>query len=330
MRRSNFILSHFKYIQKLDTIQLWRHIKCNLLLNIGFLQLKKIFICPSHECNANCVHCYEKFNSDKFKKFLTTQQVKDIIDQFSRLGGYFIYFCTGEFLLRKDAIELVRYARYKRNMLVTIVTNGLLLDEKKIDELKKAGLGLLMVSIDSATASRHDQLRGVKGCFEKAVNGIRIAKKNGIITWISTYVTKTNFNELTEISKLGNELGINIFTFLPILSGHLFDRNDENITYEERQLFRKQFNRSSNVLLEFLSEKSKCRGGGLEHICVMPSGEVTFCPPVPYSYGNISTKSLRDCLKEIVKDYKRFSHCRGQCIVNFPEYRHNCNAKFIY
>jgi len=64
------------------------------------------------------------------------QQVKNIIDQFRRLGGYGVYFCSGEFLLRDDALDLVKYARAK-NMVVSVTTNGLLLDEKKIWFFKK-------------------------------------------------------------------------------------------------------------------------------------------------------------------------------------------------
>jgi len=290
---------------------------------------RDIFICPSHECNANCPHCYEKFTHKKFQESLTTQQVKNVIDQFYQLGGSVVFFCSGEFLLRADALDLLKYAKSK-NLYVIIVTNGLLLDEKKIDALKENGLDELIVSIDSAEASRHDELRGVKGCFEKAVNAIRIAKAKGIRTMIWTYITKTNFSELAGISRLGADLDPDgIFTFLPLLSGNLFSEFNENLTYEEREKLRDQFNKSI-VELEFPSEESPCRGGGLYHICVMPSGDVTFCPPVPYSYGHIDSKPLKDCLRDMIKDHKRFSHCTGQCIVNFTEYRQNCNAEFLY
>lgn len=310
----------------------FRMLKLHLLLLLGIPQVERIFICPSHECNANCVHCYEKFIHKKFQKSLTTQQIKNVIHQFHKLGGCWIYFCSGEFLLRNDALELIKYAR-ANHILVSIVTNGLLLDEKKIGELKIAGVTNLIVSIDSAIASKHDKLRGVKGCFKKAVNGLRIAKEKKLDTYIWTYVSKSNFNELKGISKLGKELGVSrVFVFFPLLSGYFFNKFDENISYSERELLRKKFNHKHPILLEFPTEKSLCRGGGLRHICVMPSGDVTFCPPVPYSYGNIAFKSLKDCLKDIVKDYKRFcfSKCTGQCPVNFTEYRMNCNAKFLY
>jgi MoaA/NifB/PqqE/SkfB family radical SAM enzyme len=305
-------------------------IRRRILSCFGVLQLEQVFICPSHECNANCAHCYEKLPHHDSHKSLTNKEVKNIVDQSSRLGSKRVYLCSGEFLLREDALDLVRYARSK-NMIVSVTTNGLLLNEKKIDELKEAGLTILIVSIDSANPSRHDELRGVKGCFEKARNGLRIAKEKGIITQIWTYITKTNFNELESIAKMGKELGVeNVYVFFPLLSGHLFNRFDENLTYEERESFRKRFNGDPLVTLEFDKEETPCNGGGLLHACIMPTGDVTFCPPVPYSYGNIKSRSLRDCLKDVVKDHKKFSHCTGQCIVNFPEYRTGCNAKYMY
>jgi MoaA/NifB/PqqE/SkfB family radical SAM enzyme len=318
------------YFSSFDPGQLWRIVKCNALSIMGFCRLKKIFICPSHECNADCVHCYEKFLHKNFQKNLSTAAVKDIIDQFCELGGYGVNFCSGEFLMLPEAMELIRYARSK-SMVVTVVSNGILLDEKKIDELISAGLSVLVVSIDSADPGRHDKLRGVEGCFEKAVNALRLARKKGLAAMIWTYATKSNSNELQGVIKLGESLGgIQTFVYLPLLSGHLFHRFEENFTFQERQSLRNKFNPLSKVLLEFTSEDGKCRGGGNEHICIMPSGDATFCPPVAYSYGNVAHRPLKSLLKDIRKDHRRFSHCRGQCIVNFPEYRQRCSAKFMY
>jgi len=308
-----------------------RAVKYKILSQLGFSQLMSLFLCPSHECNANCVHCYEKFAFKKSDR-LTTREVKDVLDQFRRLGGLVVHLCSGEFLLRKDRIEIIRYIN-DNHMYPSVTSNGLLLDEGMIDTLKSAGLKELVVSIDSADPARHDELRGVPGCFDKATNALRIAGDKGINTAIWTYVTKTNFLELDGVSTLGKELGVQYtWVFFPLLSGHLFDRFDENLTFEEREAFRKEFNSRPETLLEFPKETDICVGGGKNHICVMPSGDVTFCPPVPYSYGNIRTRTLKDCLRDIVSDHKKFcvSKCTGQCIVNFPEYRENCNARFMY
>lgn len=322
----------FNYLSKLGFKQLLRHLRGFHFSSCGFV-LQTIFICPSHECNANCVHCYEKFTHEKFKHSLSTEQVKNIIDEFHKLNGYLVIFCSGEFIMREDALEILRYAHAK-DLATAITTNGILLDEKKVDELVKAGVNSLFVSIDSANPERHDRLRGVPGCFEKAVRGIRLAKARGITTSIWTYISRSNSEEIEGIAKLGLELGVDgVYSYLPLLSGNFFNRFDENLTPEERNMYRKRFRYLPNLNFEFSSEKDICTGGGRYHVCVMPSGDVTFCPPVPYSYGNIHSKPLKDCVIEVRKDFKKFiiqGSCKGECPVNFLEYRKNCNAKFIY
>lgn len=317
--------------KEIESTHKYRQQKRRFYKFLNLPQLKSIFISPSHDCNANCVHCYEKFNN-KVAASLTSEKIKSIINEFKNLGGDFVQFCSGEFLLRPDAVDLVRYAAMQK-MGVSVTTNGLLADEAKIEELKQAGLTKLVISIDSADETRHDELRRVSGCFKKAVDALKIAKRKGLVTKIWTYVSRTNSHELTGIIELAKEVQADLaFVYFPLLSGHMFNSFDENLTFEEREELREKFNGYSLLELEFPTEDSLCRGGGNEHINVLPSGDVTFCPPVPYSYGNVHDQKLKDILKLVVKDYKKFctKSCTGQCIVNFQEYRDNCNARFIY
>ncbi len=308
-----------------------RMLKNFVLSRLRHTQLERIFICPSHVCNARCVHCYENFAGHPETVSLTTEDIRKIIDQFHALGGYQVYFCSGEFLLRGDALELIRYVSSK-HMVSSITTNGLLLSGPMLDNLKAAGLTELIVSIDSAVPERHDQRRGVPGCFEKATAGLKWAREKGIITYIWTYVSRSNADELDGIVALGRRLQVElVYVFFPLLSGKFFDRFDENLSFEEREDYRRRYNDREGVLLEFPSEGTPCTGGGLDHVCVMPTGDVTFCPPVPYSYGNVHTEPLKQCLLAVRADYRRFPQCtRGQCPVNFPEYRENCRARFIH
>lgn len=307
-----------------------KKLKVKILKKLGFTRLAKIFIGPSFECNADCPHCYEKFKANDLKAHLTTAECKNIIDQFKKLGGYQAFFCSGEFLLRTDALELIKYCS-DRKILTSVTTNGFLLDEKKINDLKNAGLKFLVVSIDSSVEEKHDSLR-IKGSFQKATNALKLAKEKGMITHIWTYITRSHSDELEGIIKLGRELGVqSVYVFCSLLAGHLFNKFEENFTFEEREEVRKRYNFRIPVSIEFGGEDWRCRGGGREHMSIAPTGDATFCPPVAYSYGNIREESLKNVLKKIEKDYKRLSRCTyGQCPINFPEYRKNCNAKFMY
>ena len=299
---------------------------------IGLLKLPTIFISPSHKCNAKCKHCYELFNEKKIVSELSTNEVKHIIDEFHDLGGSKVYFCSGEFLLRDDALILISYAR-KYRMLVGITTNGLLVDENKINELSKAGLTDLIVSIDNPNSTIHDGLRGITGCFDKAIEAIKKARKKNISTHIWTYVSKSNLDGLDDIYKISRSLRVDeTFVFFPLLSGRFYNDDNENLSVKQRESFRKKYNKYKDFNLEFPSEKSICVGGGFYHLNVMPTGDITFCPPVPYSYGNIKSNSLKETLIKMRKDHRKFcvAKNRGQCPINFKDYRENCNAKFIY
>ena len=269
--------SGIQMLLKSGPVFAFRALKYVLLKKLGATQVMSIFVCPSHVCNANCVHCYEKYSASK-NHTLSTKEVKEIIDQFAGLGGLIVRFCSGEFLLRKDCYELVDYVT-RKHMYCTITTNGLLLDEPTVDGLIRAGLKELIVSLDSANPERHDSMRGVKGCFERATNGIRIAASKGLTTLIWTYVSKSNYDELDAIARLGKELGAKYtYVFFTLLSGHYFDRHEENLTVKEREEFRRRFNGREDIRLEFPTEQDECTGGGKYHVCVMPSGDKGKCP----------------------------------------------------
>lgn len=308
----------------------YQALKVKILNILDLPQLGRMFLSPSHQCNINCPHCYEKFQFKDNTKNLTTEECKKIIDEFKTIGGYLVYFCSGEFLMRSDALELIKYCS-ERKIATSLTTNGIIIDEIKIKELKEAGLNILVVSIDSADPKKHDGLRG-PGTLAKATKALELAKQNGIRTQIWTYMTRSHKDELDGIARLGREVGVDfVHVFFTLLSGKLFNRFEENFTVEERNKIREKYIGEYPIFLEFSGENWLCSGGGNDHLNIMPTGDITFCPAIPYSYGNIKKESLKNILMRMRKDYKKLEHCvRGQCPVNYIEYREKCNAEFIY
>ncbi len=248
------------------------------------------------------------------------------------MNGILIYLCSGEFLSRKDAIELIAYAR-KKSILVSVVTNGLLLNDEWIDKLKEVDLNRLMVSIDNTDSTIHDSNRGIERLFNRAMEGLKIATQKGIKTQIWTFTSKSNHHHLKALSELSKKVAKQpVFVVFPLLSGHLFNAFEENFTSEEREAIRNKYNNLKEIMLEFPYEHSVCRGGDNEHINVMPNGEATFCHPVPYFYENVLQEPFEKILPRIKKDYRRFfkKQFTGQCPVNFKEYRENNNGRYIY
>lgn len=276
-----------------------------------------IFMCPSYNCQLNCRHCYEEKGDSSL--FLTTEEVKKIIDDFYNfLHGFHIYFCSGEVLLRDDIMELINYA-FNKGIFSSVVTNGILLSDDKIKELKKAGVGQIIVSIDYPDKDKHDELRGCSGCYDKALVGLKKSIENGLSTTIWTYVSAFNENDLEKLRSMGEQLGVsNIFCYFPLLSGKMTDK--DNLTFQDRERIRNKV--KYPIRLEFPTEKTKCVGAGIRHIAVLPSGEITPCSVVSCSYGNIRKDNLKEVFVKLKKDCAKFNNeFTGQCMINNPKYR---------
>ena len=99
----------------------------------------------THQCNLNCVYCYESFKSDKN---MTIQMAKNIVEmEFSkvennkRFSGIVFDFIGGEPLIRFDMIvelaEWIWSTQRSVDYILYATTNGTLLDEAKKNWFRK-------------------------------------------------------------------------------------------------------------------------------------------------------------------------------------------------
>jgi len=103
----------------------------------------------SNICNANCTFCAYQHQT-RPKKIMSPAIFKKVLDDFDELGGGGLILCpvVGESLVDKDFVEKVRYARSKKNITnIDLTSNGILLTREKFEELAKAGLTRVNLSI---------------------------------------------------------------------------------------------------------------------------------------------------------------------------------------
>jgi radical SAM protein with 4Fe4S-binding SPASM domain len=89
---------------------------------------------------------------------------------------------------------------------MVMAVNGTLLTPEIARRLKDSGIQRLSISIDGATAARHDRLRQVSGAFEGALHGIQILRDAGLPFQINTTVIAANRAELPAIYELAQTL----------------------------------------------------------------------------------------------------------------------------
>jgi len=134
------------------------------------------------------------------------EKEKAILKQIHDSGVVGIAFEGGEPLLRNDLVEILAFSR-SLPLHTSLITNGTLL-ESKIDAIAPYINGVIYVSLDGLE-NTHDKIRGVSGCFRKAIEGI-IASKGKVSVTINTTIMTENLHEIDDMVKLAKELNTGI------------------------------------------------------------------------------------------------------------------------
>lgn len=168
--------------------------------------LTDLLIYPTSRCNLKCRHCYFAPTYDekpgRQEDEISCAQIGRAVDELLPFGLRACKLSGGEPFLRDDVVEICRCLTQKK-LRVNIETNGTLVTPEQADALARSRLAqFLSVSIDGACAKTHDTLRGVKGSFDKAVQGLEYLTSAGLNVQVIAAAYQGNKNELAGIIDL--------------------------------------------------------------------------------------------------------------------------------
>lgn len=186
----------------------------------------------TRRCNLKCVHCYAHARDEEFAGELTTEEGKAVLDDLAAFGAPVVLFSGGEPLVRPDLTQLAEYAVGK-GMRAVISTNGTLIDSRAAAELKKIGLSYVGISLDGLDEV-NDKFRGVKGSFQKALNGIKACQDAGIKVGLRFTMNRRNAGEIPGIFDLLEAQQIPRVCFYHLVyAGRGSDLMKEDLSHDE-------------------------------------------------------------------------------------------------
>lgn len=186
----------------------------------------------TRKCNLKCVHCYAHAVDEALETELTTDEGKALIDDLAAFGSPVILFSGGEPMVRKDLPELAEYA-VQKGMRAVISTNGTLITKNMAKTLKAIGLSYVGISLDGMQEI-NDKFRGLKGSFEKAMDGIRNCQAAGIKVGLRFTINKFNNDEIPRIFDLLEEMDIPRVCFYHLVyAGRGSTLVEEDLSHEE-------------------------------------------------------------------------------------------------
>lgn len=192
--------------------------------------IKYLRVSVTDRCNLRCVYCMPEEGIDKklHKDILRYEDILKIVKAAISLGINKVRYTGGEPLVLKDIDKLI----YETSRLsgvddIAITTNGILLFDM-VDDLKKAGLKRVNISLDTLDKQKFRNITRV-GDLDRVLMSIDRCIKLGLLpVKINTVLMKgINDDEIPNFIRLTNEMPIELrfIELMPIGEGTRFYEN---------------------------------------------------------------------------------------------------------
>ncbi len=174
--------------------------------------MKRADIKTGFNCNNHCRFCVQG-NKRVLYGDKSTVEIKKALQE-ARNDCDSVVFTGGEPTVRKDIIDLVRYAKSLEFETIQIQSNGrMFCYEKFCTAIIIAGANEFSPAIHGHIAQLHDFLTASKGSFKQSITGIKNLKKRGQKVITNTVITKSNYRHLPEIARLLSYLKVDQYQF---------------------------------------------------------------------------------------------------------------------
>ncbi len=191
---------------------------------------------PTNNCQSRCITC--NYWKEKFENELKFEEWVNLLGQIKDSGVSELMITGGEPTLFRRLDELINFAKKKNFETISITTNSLSLNERRIDLLVENGINEFVLSLEGLET--HDKIRGVKGNTLKVIRNIDYLNKiNFKNIKIAFTIMTENIHQIQSIIKFTKEKGIKILFNLIDDQNYFFNDIDKNLMHFEKQEYLK-------------------------------------------------------------------------------------------
>lgn len=161
-------------------------------------------------CNMNCDMCYVRLSREEMEakgRLRTADEWLEIGRQMKDAGVLFLLLTGGEPFLYPDFRRLYLELR-KMGMIITINTNGTLIDEDLAAFLGKYKPRRVNITLYGTDEETYDKLCHYPGGYEKTLRGIRLLREQGVDVKVGGSLARANQDDLDKLLDIGEELDI--------------------------------------------------------------------------------------------------------------------------
>ncbi|MEC9412116.1 MAG: radical SAM protein [Pseudomonadota bacterium] len=300
----------------------------------------------SYLCNFQCSHCSAEYYMDRhLEKVLHVQDEREKIDlafirnlskQADELGLARFVITGGEPLVMRDLDEVVEAIDPDKHYVI-LDTNGWFLDDAKAQHLKAIGVEKIQLSLDSFIEEEHDSFRNKKGSYKRVMRAIDASLNAGLNLLLSTVLIKgrAHTQEFIDLCEFCTEKGVGLYVSYAKPTGSCTEHPEFVITKADADRVReleKKYSVFTHMTPSYGSYKGCITVKGI--ITVTSTGEITPCPYIDFSIGNLKETPLKDILERGMRNPWLGPH-RPDCLIGEDEKfirihtEKTANAKFL-
>lgn len=188
----------------------------NDILNfLGQVPILSCTIRVTDKCNLKCVQCYSNANQKSEKNIISYEEIISLLKELKNNNVIRLSITGGEPFLRADMLDILEAAS-NMGFEIYISTNGTI-DSIDFSRLANVNLKVLQISLDGL-GNVHDEIRGQKGSYEKAMSFIAKSKmvNTKIQVGVAFTLMKQNMENMISLYNVLKETAIDIFSIIPV------------------------------------------------------------------------------------------------------------------
>lgn len=282
-------------------------------------------------CNFSCKMCYVRKTRQEVEShtrpIVTKEQWLQIAREAREEGMLYLLLTGGEPFLWPEFWELYEELSHM-GFLISINTNGSLIDEAAVERLKKMPPVRINITLYGASDASYEKLCGVENVFKRVDHAISLLRESGIAVKLNGSLTPYNIEELEACIQYADRRNLvyetNTYMFPPLRRDSSMVGQNERFTPEEaayynakcfllqngKDMYQKRMEAILNrsILPPGLAEscvdpvdgKIRCRAGKAS-FWITWDGYMTPCGMMPEPKADVLKRPFKQAWKELTE-----------------------------
>ena len=160
----------------------------------------------THRCPLACPYCSNPVELTRAAQELSADDWGRVFRQAADLGVLQVHISGGEPGARRDLAQIVAHAR-DAGLYVNLITSGIGITRERLEELDRAGVDHVQLSLQGIRPDMADRISGHPGSWDKKMGFAQWVKDIGFPLTINAVVHRQNLERLPEMIELAETLG---------------------------------------------------------------------------------------------------------------------------